>query len=669
MGTSPAMSTNNDRIKYKITITQNSQNITGNTSNVTVSVRFYRTNTGYTTYGTGTVYCKINGTMYNAAVTSDQKITNAGIVLFTKTLNISHNADGTKTLTTSAWINHSQFNSNEQSYSQVLTTIPRATTPTVSASSVAFGSSITISTPRLSNSFTHTLRYSFAGSSGTIATGVTTSQAWTVPTSLMTKIPNSTSGVITVNCDTYNGSTKIGTKSVTFTATVPSSVVPTISAITVTEGASGIASKIGAFVQGRSKLNVAITAAGASGSTVANYVSTFGAGSYNGASFTISNVNASGTVALKVTVTDSRGRKATLTQNVTVLAYNLPEISAFSVFRCDSNGNADDDGQYINIAYAYDITPLNNRNDKSVTIAYKLVSDTAYTTLLTESNYTNNTTVVPATVFSVDNSYDLRITVADYFKTVTDNAEVTTAFTLLDFSAGGKGVGIGKVAETENLLDVALPIKARGGVSYIPIDTGTDLNSVTAEGLYGGANANSNHANCPISSGTFTLEVKSAGDSGQLYQCLTYCSKTDPATYERFYYGGAWGPWNKVADFNGTLLWSGAYYMNANQTVNLAEAVSDQPTGIVLVFSRYSSGQAQNYHWNTYFVPKYMVANHEGQGFFFTMFGDLFSYVASKYLYINDTSIAGNANNTATGTANGITYANNSTVLRYVIGV
>ena len=126
MATSNAMNTSNDRVKYTISITQNSQSIQNNTSNVTVNVRFYRTNTGYTTYGTGTVYCKINGTTYSASVTPSQRITNAGIVLFSKNLNISHNTDGTKTLTCSAWINlDTPLTSSEQSYSQVLTTIPR----------------------------------------------------------------------------------------------------------------------------------------------------------------------------------------------------------------------------------------------------------------------------------------------------------------------------------------------------------------------------------------------------------------------------------------------------------------------------------------------------------------------------------------------------------------
>ena len=459
MGTSAAMSTSNDRVKYKITVTQNSQNVAGNSSNVTVSVRFYRTNTGYTTYGSGTVYCKINGSTYSAAVTPDDKITNNGIVLFSKTLNITHNTDGTKTLTTSAWINlNTPLTSNEQSYNQALTTIPRATTPSINVSTIALGGSITVSLPRASSSFTHTVRYNFAGKTGTIGSSIATSVSWTVPLSLASQIPNTTSGVLTVSADTYSGSTKIGTKSVTITCTVPASVVPTIGTITLTEGVSGLNAKIGAFVQGQSKINVSISASGAYGSTISNYISTFGSSSFNGASFVISNVNTSGSVNLTVTVKDSRGRTATKTQTITVLAYSIPQINSFTGIRCDQDGTPNEDGQYVKLAYNYAISALNNRNDKTITIAYQQIGGSSWTTLKSESNYTANTTYVPSTVFSVDHSFYFKITLQDYFKTVSYEIEVTTAFTLVDYSAGGHGMAIGKVAESEDLLEIALPV-------------------------------------------------------------------------------------------------------------------------------------------------------------------------------------------------------------------
>lgn len=119
------------------------------------------------------------------------------------------------------------------------------------------------------------------------------------------------------------------------------------------------------------------------------------------------------------------------------------------------------------------------------------------------------------------------------------------------------------------------------------------------------------------------------------------------------------------------ILWSGGMYMTSGHTATLSEAVSAQANGIVLVFSRYSSNTVQNYHFQTFFIPKSQVSKHPGTGHCFMLTSDgTFSLMAAKYLYINDTSIAGHANNNATGTGtSGIKYTNNGYVLRYVVGV
>lgn len=81
----------------------------------------------YTTYGSGICYCKINGRIYSVTVNYSQKITNSGITLFSKSLDIYHNADGSKYLETSACIRiNMPLSSNEQGYGQWLSTIPRA---------------------------------------------------------------------------------------------------------------------------------------------------------------------------------------------------------------------------------------------------------------------------------------------------------------------------------------------------------------------------------------------------------------------------------------------------------------------------------------------------------------------------------------------------------------
>ena len=95
-------------------------------------------------------------------------------------------------------------------------------------------------------------------------------------------------------------------------------------------------------------------------------------------------------------------------------------------------------------------------------------------------------------------------------------------------------------------------------------------------------------------------------------------------------------------------------------------------SGIVLVFSRYANGAVADTNFSCHYIPKALVAEKTGVGHMLIMGASAtFELMAAKYLYINDDTIAGHANNSATGTSSttGITYANNAFVLRYVIGV
>ena len=501
MATSSAMSTTNDKIKYKITITQNSQSVANNTSNVTVSVRVYRTNTGYTTYGTGTVYCTINGTQYTASITSDDKITSSGIVVFSRTMNIAHSADGTKTLATSARITHDQFSSSNQSYSQKLTTIPRATTPTLSASSVNMGADITISMPRASSSFDHTLTYKFGSATGTIDSDLGTSKVWTVPLSLANQIPSGTSGTCTITCKTYNGSTLIGTKTVSFTAKVPSSVVPSISALTVAEATTGLAAQFGAYIQNKSTLKVTINAAGSYSSTIKSYKTTINGKSYTGSSFTSGVLSASGTVTISTTVTDSRGRTAKKSTTVSVLAYTAPKISKFSAVRTDTGAQA---------TMTFSITSLGEKNDKSYVLSYKLKTSDEWIQLASGSVYSYNATQTFVDTFSTESSYDLRLVVTDYFGEsagATAYGEIPTAFTLMDFHAGGKGLAFGKVSEVADEMEIDMDVnfyrniqmggwKKTNDEKNLYIQSTEDAEYVHNAKLYGGSGTSPTSIGC-----------------------------------------------------------------------------------------------------------------------------------------------------------------------------
>lgn len=114
-----------------------------------------------------------------------------------------------------------------------------------------------------------------------------------------------------------------------------------------------------------------------------------------------------------------------------------------------------------------------------------------------------------------------------------------------------------------------------------------------------------------------------------------------------------------------TVLWSGELPMAAEHAITLAESISAQQKGIVLIFSKAN----ENNQFYSFFIPKYVVASHSSAGHQFMMTGGLFEEITTKYLYITDTQITGHDNNEATGTANGITYNNAAFVLKYVVGV
>ena len=668
------MSTTNDKIKYKITITQNSQSVANNTSNVTVSVRVYRTNTGYTTYGSGTVYCTINGTQYTEAITSSDKITSSGIVLFSKTLNIAHNADGTKKLATSARITHDQFSSSSQSYSQDLTTIPRATTPTLSASSVDMGASITINMSRASSSFDHTLTYSFGSASGTIGSDLATSKAWTVPLSLASQIPNGTSGTCTITCKTYNGSTLIGTKTVSFTAKVPASVVPTISSVAVADTNTAYATQFGSLIQGKSKAKFTITASGAYGSTIKAYKTVIEGKTYTGATPTTSVLTGSGNVDAKITVTDSRGRTASFTKTFYRIPYAAPSITEFEAVRTNAEGVEDYEGMNAKVSVAFSIASASSKNTSSYKIEYKKQSASTWEEVQSGTGYSLNTDIITGALFDGNSAYDVRLTVTDYFGSITRTTALPTAFTLIDYHSSGRGMSFGKVSEKEGL-EFALPTffsHAETPSSMTYLQGGEDFNNILEPGFYAIPTTaiSATLLNKPWdSTATGGLIVIREGDGLGKCQIAHKLSKDDGAIYERSYYQSAWGDWQCVHDGKGKILWTGGMYMTGGHVISFSEPASKQPSGIVLVFSEYYDAEVKNQSFASFFVPRRLIESHSGSGHCFWMSTSNVAYIATKYLYIRDDGITGHNNNNLTITNSGVTLNNNRFVLRYVLGV
>ena len=323
----------------------------------------------------------------------------------------SYDHTNTKTVNGVTYVTE-YYNSADQSYGLTLYAKWEADASTVSTTDGTLGTAQTITITPSNPSYTHTLRYSFAGQTGTIATGVSTSYSWTPALSLAQYIPTAGSGSCTVYCDTYNGATLVGTTQTTCVLSVPSNVKCTIASVVLAETVAGINAKFGAFVQNKSKVSVTGTfnqgnASPSYGATVSSVSISINGQTLTTNGSTTNLLVTSGTNSYTFTTTDSRGRTDTYSGTFSVLAYTAPSVSEIA------ERNSSDTTQ-IDVAYSWTISTCSNLNDKAITIIYGPTGATPTTTSVTPGTYTGTGTY---TISSTDpnDTYEVTVTVADYF--------------------------------------------------------------------------------------------------------------------------------------------------------------------------------------------------------------------------------------------------------------
>lgn len=342
----PRFSNSSNSLYLNVYIDEVSTDVSANTSTInwqlTVSrYTYYHT---FNKQGDSTLSLTLDGQNVHSS-NPVWEVWDGEVTLASGSTTISHNSDGRKTLPFSC-----TFNPNNGLHGTItvsgnlgLTAIPRSSSVSVIAGVI--GSSVTININRQSSSFKHTVRYSWAGKSGTIATNVDTSTTWTIPLDFANDIPNSASGTGTVYVDTYSGSTKTGTQSTTFTASVPANVKPTFSGVTLSDlngAAQNLIPNPETFIQVISNIKVAFNGAvGSYGSSITGYYAEIigknQSTSSNGGSLGIMNYH--GTVKIRASVSDSRGRWSDAREvSVTVLEYFAPALS-FNIARTGSTSS------------------------------------------------------------------------------------------------------------------------------------------------------------------------------------------------------------------------------------------------------------------------------------------------------------------------------------------
>lgn len=435
-----------------------------------------------------------------------------------------------------------------------------------------------------------------------------------------------------------------------------------------------------------------------------------------------------GTSASATTVSYAAGATYSANADITLyavweLAYWRPKITNLSVARCASDGTADEYGTYALVKFDWELCQLLGTNDvSSITIVCN--SDT--TTVSASGISGSVSQVIGADALSTDSTYDVVVTVTDSMDGSTSFTKtIATSAFAIDILAGGKGVAFGKTAETENLIDSAwcmnVTRNSSGEANFVAKRTDTETEVFmgvgtggTNHGLYsrtldkwmiyaddsktyvknveltenipvlGSGNCNSltttgkyyigsSGTNKPVAHNGWLESKKYSTD-----YCHQIYTTYQGHTYTRLMSAGTWGSWKYIYGVDGSkstnkVLWSGEFHMDSYQTITLSEAVSKQEHGIVLVWSGFFDGITENWNFTHFFVPKHFTANFSGKGVFMGMpFFDGWSI--SKYVYVADTSITGNAYNslgilTDNEDSGRLKIRNDGNVLRYVLGV
>lgn len=366
---------NDDRgYRIRLWIDQLSQNTQSNSSQVRVRLALLNTTTTFTGYSCS-AFVDLNGQRLNWSDTISMGY-NQTLMLIDRTITVNHNADGTKSFGLMAsFTGGGGWSPNTLTIGgNSFTLTPIARSSSISIGSAVIGQPVTITINRQNPNFKHTIRYWWGDKKGVVATDVDTSAVWNIPNDLAEDVPNASVGQGTVFVDTYSNGKLMGTQSVTFMATVPDTMKPTLSRVTLSDTSTIAQNLIPApdtFIQVISNIKVAFDgASGSYGSTITGYraeiVGKSQATNINGGTLGI--MNYSGSITVRASVVDSRGRWSEAKDiQVKVLEYFAPALS-FSIARTGSTSST------LTVTRNAKVAPLlvNGTQKNTMTLTFKV---------------------------------------------------------------------------------------------------------------------------------------------------------------------------------------------------------------------------------------------------------------------------------------------------------
>ena len=246
--------------------------------------------------------------------------------------------------------------------------------------------------------------------------------------------------------------------------------------------ATGAKAHFGSFIQGKSQLGVSApvtTDPLADDVGVASRVLTL-----NGQAFDLNEGTslgapaAAGTLAWSLTVVDSEGLTDTAAGTMNCLAYSPPEISSLSAERyravIGDDGTtsyaAASDGEHVRFTLEGAVCPVASANAWTLKVAHNGATATAYSGSDGQEISLENDRSIVSSVVPANERRTFTFTLEDFFESVSAIVSVEKAGAYFNIEPYGVGVGMrAQGTEDDPAMDVAWPIRARGGIQGVTI--------------------------------------------------------------------------------------------------------------------------------------------------------------------------------------------------------
>lgn len=422
-------------------------------------------------YSTGPTAVYINHTnvYYKDRVNWDSKVFPAAKGSVSGTLEVEHDANGSKTIAVGleTAIYYGSSSTKRYTSNWTLDSIARGVTILTAPSEFTDQTRPTVTYSNPMGNDVQTLEICIAEASGWYAVAPyrevsKTGSSYTFTSADMEILRECTAGsslfggMFIIRAVMADGKIYSDNRTFTFSLTENPSTVPTVSMTLSPDNSSLPSSLSGVYIQGKSKIKATISASVKNGANISSYSVNLEGVNYSSTSnvITTSAPISSGTIPLVGSAVDSRGFTGYVTEEITILDYSKPLVSplggeiAILCYRSDGNGKRVGNSTSVWVKVRRTFNSLGGKNGCTLQWRRKLASASwgsqSWTTLTSSSEYSG---LISGT-FDTDKSYSIQIrAIDDVGEYDVKNLIVPTMDVPLHLGDGGKNVSVGEYCD------------------------------------------------------------------------------------------------------------------------------------------------------------------------------------------------------------------------------